>query len=258
MSNPQSQPSPWWQFDQTSNKPQVPQRPQVGTNPQLYGAYNQTQSQPQQNQLAQLFQQPTMPQQHPFDFAGLLGAMRNDPQGDADHGYVAGQNGAYNPFSNGFFQDNNQRIGNESARLGGYGLTGVQAGLAPFQPNPERPMGGQDISQPPPTTSHPFDPTTIGRPGGGFEGMVNPNAPQGTKYQDSNMFSAIPGVSNLPPGAVAGDERRMYGRPQQTMQQSPSMAHNDIRGRTAPGFPNTQMKPFSFGSRAVPSPWGSF
>lgn len=43
-------------------------------------------------------------QQQTFDFTGLLKAMRNDPQGDANKGYVSGVNNEANPFSNGFFQ----------------------------------------------------------------------------------------------------------------------------------------------------------
>lgn len=49
-------------------------------------------------------------QQSPFDFAGLLRESRNDPQGDANKGYIPGVANQYNPFDNGFFNGQSQQV----------------------------------------------------------------------------------------------------------------------------------------------------
>lgn len=40
-----------------------------------------------------------------LDIPALLTALRNDPQGDANKGYIPGVDNASSPFSNGFFKD---------------------------------------------------------------------------------------------------------------------------------------------------------
>lgn len=64
-------------------------------------------------------QQPQQ-QQQPQDLGALLGQLRNDPQGDANHSYMPGMNNASNPFSNGFFQSSASQMTPE-ARLASQG-----------------------------------------------------------------------------------------------------------------------------------------
>lgn len=148
--------------------------------------------------------------------AGIHAAK--DPQGAANRGYIPGamqgQMGSeYSPFANGFFQSHNQRIGNETAQLGQDGITGVQAGLAPMQHNPDaaaRFPVGSPVATPEP--QQPPVSMAIPRRGGGVEGMINPNLPDSQKYGDSNFWSAILGPGSLPKGAVAGDGKTKYKR----------------------------------------------
>lgn len=103
----------------------------------------------------------------------------------------------------------NAQIGREQRALGGFGLQGVQAGLAPFQPNPEaiaRHNPGTVMPEPtgytpPALPTHPIP--------GGLEGMINPQAPN--KFADSNTFTVRPGVApSVPPGYSIADERGPY------------------------------------------------
>lgn len=199
-----------------ANKTQVPQLP-----PGTVGATSQPTApqEGQQNMFALIASLlgGQQQQQPGLNLGALLTQMRNEPQGDANKGYVPGAmpgdaNAQHNPFANGFFQSQNQRIGNESAQLGQYGITGVQAGLAPIQHNPNQPSMGQPVQEAPPNFGGGFNPTTRGIPGG-FEGMINPNLPDAQKFADPNFFTAKPGFSTLPPGAVAGDGTTSYRRP---------------------------------------------
>lgn len=106
------QQNPWAFGLQQSQQPMLPP-PQLGGVPQLEGQGAGATSQMGQQQGQQQPFNPMMllsqllggqQQPHPFDFAGALGAVRNDPQGDANKGYVPGSmNSQYNPFNNGFF-----------------------------------------------------------------------------------------------------------------------------------------------------------
>lgn len=117
------------------------------------------------------------------------------------------------------FPSHDERIGREVRMTGDYGLTGVQEGLAPKTVNPARPrpeigrqvadpfdeMGnplpgvdfgsplGSPISMPAPA-AHP----TRMLPGGGFEGMINPQLQGNAKFSDANTYTGKVGKSTKP------------------------------------------------------------
>lgn len=67
---------------------------------------------------------------HPgIDIPGLLTALRHDPQGDANKGYVPGVDNQSNPFSTGFFQNSASQLSPEARQASQGGSAMTQWGL---------------------------------------------------------------------------------------------------------------------------------
>jgi len=80
------------------------------------------------------------PQQPVNNVPENLAALRNDPQGDRNKAYMPGVMNEANPFANGAFLSNSQRMQREQDVLGTPGMTGVQAGMGtPMMPPPYAP-----------------------------------------------------------------------------------------------------------------------
>lgn len=177
-----------------------------------YGPYNQISSRPREG---------TQPQ---FDLNAMMMAFllqqqqqnqdRIALQRDRSFGRNIGWNGpgGLTPQAkwDEMFPSQNDRIGREMRMTGDFGLTGVQAGLAPRTVNPAapkpqvgrvvadpfdemgNPLPGVDFGSPlgPPVSmpAPPANPTRM-LPGGGFEGMINPQLRGPEKFSDANTFT---------------------------------------------------------------------
>lgn len=124
---------------------------------------------------------------------GQLGQGRLGLQQDQTFGRhlnAGGQpiTGNQDPFSNGMFTPAAERL----KTMEGYGSA---VGIPPRTDAATNPyvFGPLGPARPdaPGIPGGPFAPSTRAIPGG-FEGMVNPAAPEATKYSDSNMFTARP------------------------------------------------------------------
>lgn len=105
--------------------------------------------------------------------------------------------GDQNPFTNGMFTpaaQRQQQMQNMGPSVGIPSRT--DAASNPYAFGPTSPA----VPDAPPQMGGGFAPST--RPiHGGFEGMVNPQAPDATKYSDSNMFTAKPRKTTYTPQA---------------------------------------------------------
>lgn len=150
--NPQQQVDP---FGATASpQPMAPfganASPQPGFAANMSDPYNQVSSRPppEQNPFAMFMQwmMSQQPQQPVNNVPENLAALRNDPQGDRNKAYMPGVMNDANPFANGAFLSNSQRIAREkevlspSADQPVFGMTGVQAGMGtPMMPPPYAP-----------------------------------------------------------------------------------------------------------------------
>lgn len=136
----------------------------------------------------------------------LISAAKGDTVGASNRttGLPSYNPESTSPFKMGFFQGANQRADNETAMLGTRGsinatpaerLGAMQqtdqsianSGSIPAIPR-QNVQGTTDTTPTQPSTN----PTVHPSPFGGLEGMINPGAPDATKYSDANMFQIHP------------------------------------------------------------------
>jgi hypothetical protein len=181
----------------------LPQQQQQPTDP------NQMMMQMFQQMMQQ--QQPQQQQQGP-DLGALLAQLRNDPQGDQNKAYMPGVQNQANPFDNGFFKtgDQRQQITQDRGLGGLVGGVGIPSRTdAATNPYAFGPIG--QMQEPMVPFAPGFDPQMLQQMSP-FQGMIDPMQPDATKFSDQNFFQVQPGVSSLPPGAVAGDGKTNYKR----------------------------------------------
>lgn len=164
------------------------------------------------------------------DLGALLAQIRNDPQGDANRGYVAGHDGAGNPFSNGFFNDTAAQMSpearmatqgrsakNQWAQLGqnpGVEASGLTALMGKMTPIPSGPPPEQLDQYADPFAAARIDhirhPVPFQMPGQPEVRRATPVGPGGVYGQNNSV--------TLPPGTVAGDGTTNYRRVDQGAQ----------------------------------------
>lgn len=160
------------------------------------------------------------------DLSGLLAQLRNDPQGDANKGYIPGVSNASSPFSNGFFNDSAASMSPEG-RMATQGRSAMnqwaQQGAVPgVDASALQSLMGQMTPLPGPqaTPSESFsDPFFMRRKGIGpysadnqFDGMFQQGPGMRANPKTGETPYGFLGQSELPPGIVAGDGTTNYKR----------------------------------------------